>query len=141
MPRQRFNAKLPQQRSGRLKFLLFLLFILGHTLTMGQGLATSKADTLSLSRFQFVQKVTNNGSDCICSITNTSQANIATIVLTGAPDTNSILIDSTTTFNGTHLLKPGQQAIAAGNFAGKRITVLNLSLMDVVILVMLFCPG
>jgi hypothetical protein len=50
MPRQRFNAKLPQQRSGRLKFC-FLLFILGHTLTMGQGLTTSKADTLSLSDF------------------------------------------------------------------------------------------
>jgi hypothetical protein len=108
---------------------------------MGQGVARSKADTVSLSRFEFAQKVTNNGSDCICSITNTSQANIAMIVLTGAPDTNTILLDSTTTFNGTHTLKPAQQVIAVGNFEGKEITVLNLSLLGVVIVVMLFCPG
>ncbi|HCA09403.1 MAG TPA: hypothetical protein DEO71_19670 [Chryseobacterium sp.] len=106
---------------------------------MGQGLARSKADTVSLSRFEYAQKLTDNGSDCICSITNTSQANIAMTVLTGAPDT--IQMDNAETFNGIHSLRPGQQLITVGNFEGKKITVLNLSLMDVVILVMLFCPG
>ncbi|KMQ64621.1 hypothetical protein ACM46_10245 [Chryseobacterium angstadtii] len=108
---------------------------------MGQGVVKSKADTVSLSRFEFAEKITNNGSDCICSITNPSQANIATIVLTGAPDTNTICLDDNTTFNGKHILKPGQQVIAIGNFTGNKITVLNLSLLDVVIIVMLFCPG
>lgn len=140
MLRQLFSAK-PAKCSRKLHFLTFLLCILGHILAMGQGVARSKADTVSLSRFEFAQKVTNNGSDCICSITNTSQANIAMIVLTGAPDTNTILLDSTTTFNGTHTLKPAQQVIAVGNFEGKEITVLNLSLLGVVIVVMLFCPG
>ncbi|ROI06701.1 hypothetical protein EGI16_02000 [Chryseobacterium sp. G0240] len=106
---------------------------------MAQGMVKSKADTVSLSRFEFAQKETHNGSDCICSITNTSRANIATTVLTGAPD--AIRLDSTAAFNGTHSLKPGQQVIAVGNFEGNKITVLNLSLMGVVILVMLFCPG
>ncbi|NML68700.1 hypothetical protein HHL23_02650 [Chryseobacterium sp. RP-3-3] len=138
MLRQLFSAK-PAKCSYKLHFQILLLFILGHTLAMGQGVIRSKADTVSLSRFEFAQKMTNNGSDCICSITNTSQANIAMTVLTGAPD--AIQLDSTAIFNGTHSLKPGQQVIAVGNFAGKQITVLNLSLMDVVILVMLFCPG
>lgn len=128
-------------RSGKLRFQILLLFILGHTLAMAQGMVKSKADTVRLTRFEFAQKQTNNGSDCICSITNNSQANTATIVLTGAPDTSTITLDSTTTFNGTHYLKPGQQAIAVGNFAGTVITVLNLSLLNVVIVVMLFCPG
>lgn len=108
---------------------------------MAQGMVRSKADTVWLSRFEFAEKQTNNGSDCICSVTNNSQANIATIVLTGAPDTSTIQLDSPVTFNGIHYLKPGQQAIAVGNFAGKTITVLNLSLLNVVIVVMLFCPG
>jgi hypothetical protein len=128
-------------RSGKLRFQILLLFILGHTLAMAQGMVKSKADTVRLTRFEFAQKQTNNGSDCICSITNNSQANIATIVLTGAPDSITIALDSTATFNGTHYLKPGQQAIAVGNFAGTTITVLNLSLLNVVIVVMLFCPG
>ncbi len=128
-------------RSGKLRFQILLLFILGHTLAMAQGMVKSKADTVRLSRFEFAQKQTNNGSDCICSITNNSQANIATIVLTGAPGSSTIALDSTATFNGTHYLKPGQQAIAVGNFAGTTITVLNLSLLNVVIVVMLFCPG
>lgn len=106
---------------------------------MGQSMPKSKADTVSLSRFEFAQKLTNNGSDCICSITNTSQANIAMTVLTGAPD--AIQLNNTIAFNGIHSLSPGQQVIAVGNFAGKKITVLNLSLMNVVVLVMLFCPN
>ncbi|MBL1220375.1 hypothetical protein JET18_05965 [Chryseobacterium sp. L7] len=138
MLRQLFSAK-PAKCSYKLHFQILLLFILGHTLAMGQGLARSKADTVSLSRFEYAQKLTNNGSDCICSITNTSQANIAMTVLTGAPDT--IQMDNAETFNGIHSLRPGQQLITVGNFEGKKITVLNLSLMDVVILVMLFCPG
>ncbi|PIF46505.1 hypothetical protein CLU96_3543 [Chryseobacterium sp. 52] len=138
MLRQLFSAK-PAKCSSKLRFQILLLFILGHTLAMGQGLVRSKADTVSLSRFEYAQKMTNNGSDCICSITNTSQANIAMTVFIGAPD--AIRLDSTATFNGIHALRPGQQVIAVGNFEGKKITVLNLSLMDVVILVMLFCPG
>lgn len=138
MLRQLFSAK-PAKCSYKLHFQIFLLFILGHTLAMGQGLARFKADTVSLSRFEYAQKLTNNGSDCICSITNISQANIAMTVLTGAPDT--IQMDNGETFNGIHSLKPSQQVIAVGNFEGKEITVLNLSLMNVVILVMLFCPG
>lgn len=141
MLRQLFSVKRHRKRSNKSYVLLFLLLILGHTLAMAQGMARFKADTLSLSRFEFVQKKTNNGSDCICSITNTNQANIATVVLTGAPDTNTILLDNIATFNGIHSLEPGQQAIAVGNFAGRKITVLNLSLMDVVIVVMLLCPG
>lgn len=140
MLRQLFSAR-PANRSGKLRLQILLLFILGHTLAMAQGMIRSKADTVWLSRFEFAQKQTNNGSDCICSITNNSQANIATIVLTGASDTNTIQLDSPETFNGIHYLKPGQQAIAVGNFAGKTITVLNLSLLTVVIVVMLFCPG
>lgn len=140
MLRQAFSVK-PANCSGKLRFQILLLFILGHTLATAQGMVKSKADTVWLSRYEFAQKQTNNGSDCICSITNNSQANIATVVLTGAPDTSTIQLDSTVTFNGTHYLKPGQQAIAVGNFAGKTITVLNLSLLDVVIVVMLFCPG
>ncbi|MCJ8152762.1 hypothetical protein MKJ01_03155 [Chryseobacterium sp. SSA4.19] len=108
---------------------------------MAQGMIRSKADTVWLHRFEFAQKQTNNGSDCICSVTNTSQANIATIVLTGAPDASTLQLDDAVPFNGTHYLKPGQQAIAVGNFAGKTITVLNLSLLNVLIVVMLFCPG
>ncbi|MCT2409157.1 hypothetical protein NZD88_16540 [Chryseobacterium antibioticum] len=138
MLRQLFSVK-PAKCSFKLHFQILLLIILGHTLAMGQGVIRSKADTVSLSRFEYAQKMTNNGSDCICSITNTSQANIAMTVLTGAPD--AIQLDSAEIFNGIHSLKPGQQVIAVGNFAGKQITVLNLSLMDVVILVMLFCPG
>ncbi|MFN1215734.1 hypothetical protein ACKW6Q_01995 [Chryseobacterium kwangjuense] len=139
MLRLLFSAK-PAKCSSKLHFLNFLLLILGHTLAMGQGLAKSKADTVSLSRYQYTQKVTNNGSDCICSITNTSQANLAMIVLTGAPDTDTIRLDNTETFNGIHSLKPGQQVVAVGNFAGRKITALNLSLMNVIIIVMLFCP-
>lgn len=139
MLRQLFSAKVHSKRSSKLDFLILLLFILSHALAMGQGMTKSKADTVSLSRFEYAQKLTNNGSDCICSITNTSQANIAMTVLTGAPDT--IQMDNAETFNGIHSLKPGQQVIAVGNFEGKEITVLNLSLMNVVILVMLFCPG
>ncbi|WP_346985783.1 hypothetical protein [Chryseobacterium sp. POE27] len=140
MLRQLFSAR-PANRSSKLRFQILLLFILGHTLAMAQGMVRSKADTVWLSRFEFAEKQTNNGSDCICSVTNNSQANIATIVLTGAPDTSTIQLDSPVTFNGIHYLKPGQQAIAVGNFAGKTITVLNLSLLNVVIVVMLFCPG
>lgn len=140
MLRQLFSAR-PANRSGKLRLPILLFLILGHTLAMAQGMVRSKADTVWLSRFEFAQKQTNNGSDCICSITNNSQANTATIVLTGAPDTSTIQLDSPETFNGTHYLKPGQQAIAVGNFAGKTITVLNLSLLNVVIVVMLFCPG
>ncbi len=141
MLRQLFSVKLHRRHSSKSYVLLFLLLILGHTLAMGQGLARSKADTLSLSRFEFTQKITNNGSDCICSITNTSQANIAMITLTGAPDTNTVLLNNMAAFNGIHFLPPGQQVIAVGNFAGRKITVLNLSLMEVVIIVMLLCPG
>jgi len=141
MLRQLFSVKRHRKRSNKSYVLLFLLLILGHTLAMAQGMVRFKADTLSLSRFEFVQKKTNNGSDCICSITNTNQANIATVVLTGASDTNTILLDNIATFNGIHSLEPGQQAIAVGNFSGRKITVLNLSLMDVVIVVMLLCPG
>ncbi|WP_131707572.1 hypothetical protein [Chryseobacterium angstadtii] len=140
MLRPLFSARLAKS-SSQLRFQILLLFILVHTLAMGQGVVKSKADTVSLSRFEFAEKITNNGSDCICSITNPSQANIATIVLTGAPDTNTICLDDNTTFNGKHILKPGQQVIAIGNFTGNKITVLNLSLLDVVIIVMLFCPG
>nr|WP_314497524.1 hypothetical protein [uncultured Chryseobacterium sp.] len=138
MLRQLFSAK-QAKCSYKLHFQILLLIILGHTLAMGQGLIRSKADTVSLSRFEFTQKLTNNGSDCICSITNTSQVNIVMTVLTGAPD--AIQLDNTEIFNGIHSLKPGQQVIAVGNFAGRQITVLNLSLMNVMILVMLFCPG
>ncbi|NIF06606.1 hypothetical protein F3J23_14245 [Chryseobacterium sp. Tr-659] len=142
MLKQLFSAKHKQPKcSGKLHFLIILLFILSHTLAMAQGVVKSKADTLLLSRFEFAQKDTNNGSDCICSITNTSQANIAMITLTGAPDNDTIRLDNTEVFNGTHFLKPGQQVVAVGNFAGARITVLNLSLLNVLITVMLFCPG
>lgn len=141
MLRQLFSVKRHRKRSNKSYVLLFLLLILGHPLAMAQGMVRFKADTLSLSRFEFIKERTNNGSDCICSITNTNQANIATVVLTGAPDKNSIVLNDTATFNGIHSLEPGQQLIAVGNFAGRKITVLNLSLMDVVILVMLLCPS
>jgi hypothetical protein len=119
--------------------LILLLLILSCTQALGQGIAKFKADTVSLSRFEYTKKITNNGSDCTCSITNSSLANLATLVVTGAPD--SMKVNSMVLFNGIHTLPPGQQMIVAGNFMGKQVTVMNLSLLNVHITVMLFCPS
>jgi len=108
---------------------------------MCQGTAKFKADTVSLSRFGYMVKITNNGSDCICSITNTSLANLATVVVSGAPDNMQVIIDSSVTFNGTHVLQPGRQVIVVGNFMGKQVTIMNLSLPSVPVTVMFYCPS
>ena len=53
MLRHQFSVK-PAKCSSKLHFLiLFLLFILGQTLAMDQGVVKSKMDTASLFCFEF----------------------------------------------------------------------------------------
>jgi hypothetical protein len=140
MQQRLFNAKQHKVKfANQLRFFTFLIFTLGCIQAFCQGTTKHKADTLSLTPFEYAKKNTNNGSDCICSITNPNTANIATVVVTGAPD--SMKLNSTIVFNGTHVLTPGQQIIAVGNFMGKQLIVMNLSVMKVAITVMLFCPN
>jgi len=122
-----------------MKILLFLLFLLVSEFVCAQNPITAKLDTVSLSRFAYFQHTTNNGSACICYLLNPSNVNNATAVNVGAPD--SLRFDNNSLFNGIHLLAPGQQIIVFGNFAGRQITITNLSSKNTNITVMLYCPG
>lgn len=141
MLRRLSNAKLHKKDRSRSKprsLVLLLLLTLGCTQAICQGMTKFKADTISLFRFEYIEKLTNNGSDCICSITNASLANLATVVVTGAPD--DLKIDSAVFFNGVHTLSTGRQLVIADDFMGKRLTVMNLSATNNRIVVMIYCP-
>ena len=122
-----------------MKILPFLLFLFVSHFVCAQNPIKHKLDTVSLSRFAYFQHTTNNGSACICYLLNPSNANNATAVNIGAPD--SLRFNDNSLFNGIHLLAPRQQIIAVGNFTGRQITITNLSSKNINITVMLFCPG
>jgi hypothetical protein len=121
----------------RYSFLLLLL-ITCSAKTFSQGLPRYKADTITLYRYQYTKKVTNNGSDCICSVLNPGKANLAIAAITGSPD--SIRFSNAIPFNGVHILQPGQQLNAIGNFMGKQLVIMNISPMSAPLTVMIFCP-
>ncbi|MEM9023502.1 MAG: hypothetical protein AAGB22_07155 [Bacteroidota bacterium] len=90
-----------------------------------------------MNRFDAVDLETNNGSDCVAYLSNQSEQTI-TAVNIGAPQ--QLTFDNDSLFNGIHVLLPGEQLIAVGNFEGKQVNTLNLSPYAVVLEVLLYCP-
>jgi len=126
-------------KRGAFFILPFFLFFCCTTPASGQVQLPLRQDTITLALFEYVQLHTNNGSACVFYASNASNADIATLVNTGAPD--SLVFDDKSFFNGIHHLAPGQQLIAVGNFMGKQIASINLSEKGIPITVMLFCPN
>ncbi|MBQ4819263.1 hypothetical protein [Aquimarina sp. MMG016] len=116
--------------------LLFLFF--ACTYVNAQNSSKSKLDTVALSRNEYAELQTNNGSQCICSINNISKAQEATVVTTG--DTQNIKFNDSTNFNGIHVLKTRQQIIAVADFRGSQLIVSNLSPYEVMVIVSILCP-
>jgi hypothetical protein len=131
-----------RQRINILKrgvFILPFFLFLFYTTAFGQQQTKLLHDTITLFPFEYIQLVTNNGSSCVYYVGNTSNAEIATIVNVGAPD--SLKFNDNSLFNGIHHLVPGQQLIAVGDFMGRQLSTINLSSKVIPVTLMLYCPN
>ena len=84
---------------------------------------------------------TNNGSTCICNITNPGAANNLLLIIAGAPDT--LLTTTGEPFNGEHTLGPNSPTnalIAYGDFLGRQVTIFNASTPSATARVATQCP-
>lgn len=117
-----------------ISLLLLLLFDSAY----GQDFNKHKGDTIVLSRFNYAVLKTNNGSQCICYISNSSRSQNATVVNTGA--TTTVTFNDGTAFNGIHTLTIQQQIIAIADFAGSNLIISNLSPYEIQVIVMILCP-
>lgn len=125
-------------KRGVVFILPFYLFLFCRNVAVAQVPIITKQDTISLSLFEYAEFNTNNGSACVYYISNPSNADIATVVNIGGPD--SLKLNDTTYFNGIHELAPGRQLIAVGNFMGKKISTINLSSKATTVTLMFYCP-
>ncbi|PJJ07660.1 hypothetical protein CLU83_0850 [Flavobacterium sp. 1] len=115
-----------------------LLLLLLFNSVYGQDFNKHKGDTIMLSRFSYAVLKTNNGSQCICYISNSSRSQNATVVNTGA--TTTVTFNDGTAFNGIHTLTIQQQIIAIADFAGSNLIISNLSPYEIQVIVMILCP-
>jgi|GEM_PF-494116 len=100
----------------------------------GTGVVTFPAD-------HYCTWKTNNGSTCICNITNSSMSNTLTVIVSGAP--NTMMTTTGVAFNGRHSLPPNTptaSVTAFGDFQGRQVSIVNISTPSADAKVMAQCP-
>ncbi len=115
-------------------FTIFVCYKEAYT----QDLVSTKIDTLMQGGKISATLETNNGSLCICSISNISKSQIATVVNIG--DTQNVKFTDSSAFNGVHMLATQKQIIAVADFKGSQLIVSNLSPYKIVVIVTFICP-